>query len=288
MQVGPELVRPVRRPGLPARHHPRRLRPRPGQVEGARRRRRRGPERERGDHAEVPAAAALTGPEQVAVLLRAGVDVQHRSVGGDDLHLLQAVAGQTVGPRGHADAAAERQPGDADGRAGPARHRPVLGRQRVVEVDQPGAGADHRGRAGHGHGPEVLHVDDQPAGVAGVAAVAVPAGPGGERDLELAHERDARRHVVRALHVGDAGRALPVEPRVEQQAVGVVGGLARPDQGPGQIAGERGPVGWRRPGRTGGDAGRHGPVQWRGGSGDRGVDDFGDGDGGHRRRPRRR
>ena len=141
----------------------RRLRPGPGQGEEHRLRGRHRAERERGHHAEVPAAAALAGPEQVSVLVRVGGGGEHRAVRRDDLQRLKVVAGQPVGPGGHPDAAAERQAGDADGRAGAARHRAALGREAVVEVDEPGARADRRGRAGYGDRLEVADVDDQPA-----------------------------------------------------------------------------------------------------------------------------
>ena len=229
-------------------------------------------ERERGHHAEVPAAAPLAGPEQVSVMVRVGGGGEHRAVRRDDLQRLEVVAGQAVGPGGYPDAAAERQAGDADRRAG-AGHRTALGREAVVEVDQPGARADGGARAGHGDRLQVTDVDDQPAR-ARPAGVAVPAGARGERHAELADERQARRHVVRVPHVGDARRALAVEPRVEEQARGPVAGVTRTDQRACQVPAEGGPVGRDLAGRAGEDAGR-GKVPAGRGAGHSGCGDHG-------------
>src|SRR5204863_7998218 len=68
---------------------------------------------ERGDDAEV-AASPAQGPEEVLVLLLTG---EHDlAVGRDDLGGQQVVAGEAVLPREVADAAAQREAGDA-GRA---------------------------------------------------------------------------------------------------------------------------------------------------------------------------
>jgi hypothetical protein len=204
-----------------------------------------GNEREACYHAEVAAPAAPAGPEQVRVLgLARG---QRLAVSGDDLQGLQVVASQAVSPGRHAHAAAKGQAGQADGRAGPAWYRPALGREAVVEVDEPDAGPERRRRPGHRHRLQVRHVDDQPAGRR-PAGVAVPAAARRELELELAHERQAGGHVVRALDVGDARRAQVVEPGIEQQPGGVVAGVAGADQGPGQVLGQRAPVGRGRPG----------------------------------------
>ena len=118
-------------------------------------------------------------------------------------------------------------------------------RQPVVEVDQRRPGADGSGAPADVDAGHPGHVDDQAAG-RGPARVAVPAAARGHRDAELAHEGQARRHVVRVAAVGDAGRMQRVEPRVEQAAGHGVGGVARADQRPGQVAAQRGPVGRAR------------------------------------------
>ena len=189
------------------------------------------------------------------MLARVGGGGQHRAVRRDNLQRLKVVAGQAVSPGGHPDAAAEREAGDADGRAGAAWHRAALGREAVVEVDKPGARADRGGRAGHGDRLQVGDVDDQ-AARARPAGVAVPARAGRERDAELTDERQAGRYVGRALHVGDARGLLAVEAGVEQQLCRGVAGVAGTDQRAGQVLGEGGPVGRGRTGRAGEEAGR--------------------------------
>ncbi len=208
-----------------------------------------GGEGERGGDAEVAPAAAAAGPEQVRVAVRvAGPDL---AVGGDDLRLHQVVAGQPVGAGDHADAAAQGQPGDADGRAGAAGDGPVVGGQPVVEIDQPGA-------RGHGGGPgsgvdldrgHRGHVHDQ-AGGGRPARVAVAAAAGRDRHAVVAGEGQAGGDVVGRVAVGDAGRAEAVEAGVEQPQVIEVAGRSRPDQRAGQVRGQRGPV--RGRGRRGG------------------------------------
>ena len=240
----------MRGPGLPARDDPGRLRPRPGQEEQDDVPGRVGAERERGDHAEVAAAAPAAGPEQVRV--GAGAGRPDLAVSGDDLQRLNVVAGQPVGPGDHADAAAERQPGDADRRARTAGHRAAVGREPAVEVDEPGPGADGRGAAADAHAGHPGHVHDQAAGRR-PARVAVAAAPGGHRDAVTAGEGQAGGYVVRITAVGDPGRVQRVKARVEQLLGGGVAGLARPDQRPGQVPGQRGPVG----------GGRRAAARWR-------------------------
>ena len=240
VQVGPERVRGVRRPGLPGGDHPGGLRPRPGQEEQDDLPDRIGAEGERGNHAEVAATPAAAGPEQVRVL--AGTTRPDLAVGRDDLQRLHVVAGQAVGAGHHPDAAAQGEAGDADRRAGPARHPAAVRRQPVVEVDQPGPRADGGGAPADVHPGHPGHVDDQAAG-RGPARVAVPATPGRDRDAELAHEGQAGRYVVRVAAIRDAGRMQRVESRVEQPLGHGVGGLTRTDQGAGQVVAEGGPVG---------------------------------------------
>ncbi len=241
VQVGPQGVRLVRRPGLPARHHPRRLRPGPGQEEQHQPGQPVSAERERGGDAEVAAATAPAGPEQVAVAGRAAA--ADRAVGRDDLHRLQRVTGQPVGPGQHPGPAAEGEAGHPHRRARAARHGQAMRGEPVVQVDQVQAGADpdrlplpdlervHRG-----------HVHHEP-GRAGPPRVAVPAGPGRDGQPELADEGQAGTHVAGAGAVRDAGWLLPVEPRVEEFLRGRVDPHPRADQlVRGQRTAERLPV----------------------------------------------
>jgi hypothetical protein len=65
---------------------------------------------ERGDDAEIPAAAPQT-PKQIRMLRHA--DGQEIAVRGDYVCRDQVIGGQSVPPRQMTPAASERQPGDA-------------------------------------------------------------------------------------------------------------------------------------------------------------------------------
>jgi len=146
-------------------------------------------ERQLGGDAEVAASSAAARPEEVGVVERVAGD--EASVCGHDLHAEKCVGRCPEQPRRVPDAAAEREPGDADRRARPAGHGAALGGQPLVEVDEPGARADGGRRAGHGDRLELADVDDQPAR-SRPARVAVAARPDGERHAEPAGERQAR------------------------------------------------------------------------------------------------
>ena len=217
VQVGPQGIRLVGSPRLPARHHLGRLGPGPGQEEHHQPGQAVGAERERGGDTEVAAAPAPAGPEQVAVAGRAAV--ADHAVRRDDLHRLQGVAGQPEGPAQHPDPAAEGEAGHAHRGAGAARHGQAARGEPVVQVDQVQAGADadrlpaaHLERVHRGH----VHHEPGRAGCAGPARIAVPARPGRDRQPELPDEGQAGAHVAGAGAVRDAGRPLVVEPRVEE------------------------------------------------------------------------
>ena len=197
--------------------------------------------------AEVAAAPALAGPEQVAVLGgRAGAG---HAIRGDDLDRLEIVAGQAEGAGQHADAAAQGQPGHADGGAGPAGDGQAARGQPLVHVDEVQAGADLDRSPGHPEGVHRGDVHDEAAVGAGPPGVAVPAGPGGHRQPELPHEGQAGAHVPGGGAVGDAGRVQHVEPGVEEFLGRRVGPLAGADQMVrGQRPAQRLPVGRPRPG----------------------------------------
>ena len=76
------------------------------------------------------------------MLSRVGHD--RRPVREDDGRLEQVVARQPVLPRGQADAAAEREPGDPHGRAGAGGNGAAVLPEPVVDVDETRAGADDR------------------------------------------------------------------------------------------------------------------------------------------------
>src|SRR5690606_25711250 len=95
-----------------------------------------GLELERGDDAEV-AAAAPDRPEQIRVLV--GARAAHLAVGGDDLHRKQVVGGEAITPADPAEAAAEREPGDAGRRDDAARHDQPVRLRGAIDVGPGGA-----------------------------------------------------------------------------------------------------------------------------------------------------
>ena len=100
------------------------------------------PERERGDHAEVPASAAQR-PEQLGVLGRARRG--ERSVSGHQLRREQVVAREPVLAREPADPAAEREAADAGRRDQPAGRAQAVGLRRGVHLGPARAALHARG-----------------------------------------------------------------------------------------------------------------------------------------------
>ncbi len=96
-------------------------------------------ELELGDHAEVAAAAAQP-PEQVGVLVGAGA--HDATIGGHDRGRHQRVAAESVLPPEPAQAAAEREPGDARVRDDATGRREPVNLCGGVEVLPAGTGAD--------------------------------------------------------------------------------------------------------------------------------------------------
>ena len=139
--------------------------------------------------AEV-AAAAADRPEQVGLVL--GVDAEELAVGGDDLGREQDVDRQAVLAHEVADAAAERDPADAD-RAGVAEpgRQAVLGGGRRVRRRRSGRPPAQAVRAVDVdvERVHVAQVEHDPAVDDAVAGGAVAAAADGERQPGLAGER---------------------------------------------------------------------------------------------------
>ena len=154
-------------------------------------------ELELGHHAEV-AAAAAQAPEQLGVLALARA---HRlPVGGDQVGRDQVVAGQAVLAHQPADAAAEREPGDAGGGDEAAGRGQAEGLGLGVEL-APGEAALGPHGARLGVDPDALHrreVDHQAAVAGGVAGHVVAAAAHGDGQALAAGEADRGDDVARA------------------------------------------------------------------------------------------
>ncbi len=166
-----------------------------GDVAGEDRTRVDGTELERGDHAEV-AAAATQRPQEVQVAIRPGDDLL--AGGGDELGADQVVAGEPLDPRQPADPAAEGEPADAgvperaadDGEVmRPGRRVDVLPERSTRDTHDP----LHRVDADLA---PVAHVDDEGAIGHRMAGHAVPTAPHRDRQAEVGGRHDGGDHVV--------------------------------------------------------------------------------------------
>ena len=175
------------------------------------------------DDTEV-ATAAADRPEQVLMLV--GTGGQQPAIGGHDLDGLERIDGQAVLANEPADAATEREPGDADGTGVTERGRKPVGcrRERVL------AGGQARLRPGRPSldiDVESLHVRDveqDPAIDGAVAGDAVSAAPDRERHPGLTGEDDRPRDVPRARDLDDECRAAVVGRVVGKAGRFVLGG----------------------------------------------------------------
>ena len=201
----------VRREVLPRVDGGRRLRPGPGgeEVRGAAHG--RDLQRQARDDAELAAAPAAEGPEQVGVVAR--VDGAQPSVGGDHRQGHHVVAGEAELPAGQAVPAALGEAGDAHVGAGAGGDRAARGGQLGVDVDQLGAGADddRAARPSEGDRADAAQVELHAAAGGRVAGVRVAAGARDERDAGAGRPAHGR------AHVGDVGR-----PRDGERAQAVV------------------------------------------------------------------
>src|SRR5436190_5908308 len=169
---------------------------------------------------------------------------EQAAVRGDDLHTAHVVAGEAELPRRVADAAAEREAGDADGRARSTGDRHAVRVELRVDVDQLRARSDDCGPAVGGERDRVqaAYVEHD-AGRRRVAPVAVPAGARNDVDAVLAGPAHGRDDVRRVRAVDDRTWVDRVEPRaLEQSRVRVGGRSGRDDRAldaPGELSQRR-------------------------------------------------
>jgi hypothetical protein len=184
-------------------------------------------EGERGDQAEVPAAAAQR-PQQVAVGVLAGG--HERPVGQDHVGSQQVVRGQAKAPGQVADAAAEREPGHARGRdeAGGGGHAEGHGRMVDISPGASGVGPDRVRCGADGGAAQQRQVDDQRVIPYSEACGVVAAAPDGQLDAVLAAEPDTGDDVGHVPAARDRGRAL-VGHGVVDDAGRIVARFARRD-----------------------------------------------------------
>ena len=188
------------------------------------------------DHAEV-AAAAADRPEQIGVLLDAGP--AHLAVGGDDLDRAQVVGGETMAPAYPAEAAAEREPGDAGRRNDAAGHDQSERLRGAIDVGPGGAGL-HAHAAGRGVHLDVLvrrEIDHHAALAQRGAGDVVAAAADRQRQPAVADEGDAGGDVGGATWP-DHERRPALDHAVPDPARLGVRGIPWPQRRPAQAAGE--------------------------------------------------
>ena len=203
-------------------------------------------------HAEVPAAAAQR-PEQVRVVV--GVDLQQLAAGRHDLGAQQVVDGHAVLADEEADAAAERDAGDADRArvAEPGGEAVGAGRGGVLAGGQARAGPGGARAGVDGELAQRAHVEHDAAVGGAVAGGAVAAAADGQLEPGLAGVRDDAGDVGRAGGAHDQGGA-PVDGSHEDGPRLVVAGVIGRDDLAFDVADEVG-SGEHRP-RVTGRAGR--------------------------------
>ena len=186
------------------------------------------PEEERGDDAEVPAAAPER-PEQVGVLVGARADAF--AAREHDVRLEQVVDREPVLAAEVADAAAEREAADSRGRDDPARRRQAVLVRRAVDL-APGAASTGAHGARLRVDLDVLQqrqVDHDAVVDRSETGAVVAAAADGEQQVVVARERDHPCHLIRRCGPGDQCRPL-VDHRVVDAARLVVLGVVGADQ----------------------------------------------------------
>ena len=166
---------------------------------------------ERGDDAEVPAAAADT-PEEVGVLIRArGEELAVRRHQVDREEVVDRGAVLAHQP---ADAAAKGEAGDAGVGDDPAHRRQPVKLRLAVELAPEHAGLGPGG-ARRRVDPDALHrrkVDHEAAVAERMTADAVAAGAHRHEQVALAREANRRDHIGDAGAASDAGGRRSIAP----------------------------------------------------------------------------
>jgi hypothetical protein len=185
---------------------------------------------ERGDDAEVAAAAAERPEELLMLVLRGTHDV---AVRGDDHGCDEVVDGEAVRPAEPAHAAGERQRRDPGLRDDAERHREAVLLRGPVDVAEaaPAPGAHDSALDVDLDVAQLREVDDHRAVADRVPGDAVPAAAHGDGKLVLAREADGLDHVGRPGDADDERRPA-VDHAVPDAARLVVPGVAGPDHQP--------------------------------------------------------
>jgi hypothetical protein len=194
------------------------------------------PEQERGDHAEI-AAAATQPPVQIRVLPGTGRD--QAAVGQHHVGFEQVVHRQAALARQMADAAAEREAADACRADDAAGRGHAEGMRRMVNI-APGATAFDAHGARRGIDADALHrrqVDHQPLVAHPQSAGVVAAAADRQAQQLLAREVDAAHHVGNVAAVDDEPR-VAVDHRVVDTSRRVVVRVVRLHDAPAQRGGE--------------------------------------------------
>ncbi len=184
---------------------------------------------EGGDDAEV-AGTAADGPEEIGVL--GGARVDELAVGQHDVDGQQVVDRHAEPAAEPAEAAAEREAGDAGVADRAAGCREAERLRLAVELSPTQSRFRPRGPR-DGVDPETLHlreIDDDPVVAGGPARDVVGAAAHGDRQPLGARERDGRHDVHGPAAACDHGRAL-VDDRVPDAARLVVFRIVGSDHG---------------------------------------------------------
>ena len=191
-------------------------------------------------------------PRQAQKRIRLGIDGTDLAVRGHDLSPHQLIAGETVSAHVEADAAAEKEPADAHGRATAVRDGDADLLQRRVEraVEHPASNGRDLGVRIEIHPVKQPEVDHQPRRRR-VAGVVVPPAPGHEGHLVLAGPENTLSDVVRTRATRDARGKRGVEDEVVRRDDPRPARRSGPQQLTGQTPGQIAPRGGRDVGDEG-------------------------------------